>query len=63
MKPNAHVGEFWDEELMAAHVPMLQYADFDIEAKHKEIAVQGFYDFIKKEEEFAGETISSIRIK
>ena len=45
MKPNAHVGEFWDEELMAAHVPMLQYADFDIEAKHKEIAVQGFYNF------------------
>ena len=63
MKPNAHVGEFWDEELMAAHVPMLQYADFDIEAKHKEIAVKGFYNFIKKEEEFAGETISSIRIK
>ena len=48
---------------MAAHVPMLQYADFDIEAKHKEIAVKGFYDFIKKEEEFAGESISSIRIK
>ena len=63
MKPNAHVGEFWDEELMAAHVPMLQYADFDIEAKHKEIAIKGFYNFIKKEEEFAGEKISSIRIK
>ena len=39
------------------------YIDFDIEAKHKEIAIKGFYDFIKKEEEFAGETISSIRIK
>ena len=36
MKPNAHSEVFWDEELMANHVPMLQYADFDIEAKHKE---------------------------
>lgn len=57
MKPNAHSETFWDEELMANHVPMLQYADFDIEAKHKEIAVQGFYSFIKEEEQFAGEKI------
>ena len=41
---------------------MLQYADFDIEAKHKEIAIKGFYDFIKKEEEFAGEEIDCIRM-
>jgi UV DNA damage endonuclease len=57
MKPNAHSETFWDEELMAIHVPMLQYADFDIEAKHKEIAVQGFYSFIKDEEQFAGEKL------
>jgi len=57
MKPNAHSDTFWDEELMALHVPMLQYADFDIEAKHKEIAVQGFYSFIKDEEQFAGEKL------
>lgn len=57
MKCNAHSETFWDEELMALHVPMLEYADFDIEAKHKEVAVQGFYSFIKEEEQFAGENI------
>ena len=57
MKANAHSEMFWDEELMANHVPMLQYADFDIEAKHKEIAVQHFYSFIKEEERFAGEAL------
>ena len=59
MKPNAHSETYWDEELMARHVPMLEYADFDIEAKHKEVAVQGFYDFIKQEEEFAGEELKT----
>jgi len=57
MKPNAHSEMFWDEELMANHVPMLQYADFDIEAKHKELAVQHFYSFIKQEEQYAGEIV------
>jgi hypothetical protein len=61
MKANAHAEMFWDEELMAMHVPMLQYADFDIEAKHKEIAVQGFYSFIKEEERFAGESLVVMR--
>ena len=60
MKCNAHSETFWDEELMARHVPMLQYADFDIEAKFKEVAVQGFYDFIKSEEDFAGEPIIAV---
>ena len=60
MKPNAHSEVFWDEELMANHVPMLQYADFDIEAKHKEVAVLGFYNFIKDEEELAGEPLVAI---
>lgn len=57
MKPNAHSEMFWDEELMANHVPMLEYADFDIEAKNKEVAVQGFYSFIKQEEQYAGEIV------
>lgn len=57
MKPNAHSEIYWDEELMANHVPMLQYADFDIEAKHKEVAVQHFYKFIKQEEQFSGESL------
>jgi UV DNA damage endonuclease len=57
MKPNAHSDVFSDEELMARHVPMLEYADFDIEAKNKEIAVQGFYSFIKEEEGYSGELL------
>jgi len=57
MKPNAHSEVFWDEQLMANHVPMLEYADFDIEAKHKEVAVQHFYNFIKQEENYAGESL------
>ena len=60
MKCNAHSETFWDEELMARHVPMLQYADFDIEAKHKEVAVHGFYNYIKSEEDFAGEPIVAV---
>lgn len=57
MKPNAHSETFWDEELMAIHVPMLEYADFDIEAKNKEIAVQGFYKFIQEEQNYSGEQL------
>ena len=57
MKPNAHSETYWDEHLMANHVPMLEYADFDIEAKHKEVAVKGFYDFIKQEEQYSGEKV------
>lgn len=62
MKPNAHSETYWDEELMARHVPMLEYADFDIEAKFKEVAVQGFYEFIKTEEDFANEPVVAKRI-
>jgi UV DNA damage endonuclease len=62
MKPNAHAEIFEDEEHMARHVPMLQYADFDIEAKHKEVAVQGFYKYIKEEQEYAGEPLTAKRI-
>jgi UV DNA damage endonuclease len=62
MKPNAHSETYWDEYLMANHVPMLEYADFDIEAKFKEVAVKGFYDFIKQEEGFSGEKITTKRI-
>jgi len=57
MKSNAHSDIFWDEDLMGEHVHMLPYADFDIEAKHKEVAVQGFYKFIKEEEAYLGESI------
>jgi len=60
MKPNAHAGLLWDEDLAALIVPMLQYADFDIEAKNKEIAVQHFYSFVKEEENYAGEQIATI---
>jgi UV DNA damage endonuclease len=62
MKPNAHAELLWDEELLALTVPMLQYADFDIEAKHKEVAVLDFYKYIKEEEYYAGESISTINL-
>lgn len=57
MKPNAHSEMYWDEDLMANHVMMLEYADFDVEAKHKETAVQHFYSFIKDEEVYADQAI------
>ena len=61
MKPNAHSETYWDEHLMANHIPMLEYADFDIEAKFKEV-VQGFYKFIKEESILAGEPYNLKRI-
>ena len=36
--------------------------DIMIEAKHKEIAVKSFYNFIRKEEDFAGEEVACIRM-
>jgi hypothetical protein len=62
MKPNAHAELLWDEELLALTVPMLQYADFDIEAKNKEQAVQQFYAYIKEEEQYAGETLQVLTL-
>ena len=55
MKPNAHSETYWDRRLMANR-PIFKYADFDIEAKFKKVAVQGFYKFIKDEENFSGES-------
>jgi len=52
---NSHSDIYYDEDRMSRAVPMLEYADFDIEAKHKEVAVKHFYNFIKEEEEMAGE--------
>jgi len=62
MKVNAHADLLWDEELLALTIPMLQYADFDIEAKSKEQAVKLFYTFIKEEEHFAGEPLATLSI-
>jgi hypothetical protein len=62
MKCNAHSDVFWDEEHMSRHVPMLQYADFDVEAKNKEVAVDGFYNYIMAESDFAGEQLQAKRI-
>lgn len=53
-----HSEVLYDEELLSDWVPMLQYADFDIEAKHKEIAVNKAYAFIKQEELYAGEHLT-----
>lgn len=49
-----------DLDRLSIMAPMLQFADFDIEAKHKEIAVQHCYSFLKEEETFAGEPILAI---
>ena len=58
MKPNAHSDIYYDKELMSITVPMLQWADFDVEAKNKEQAVQHFYRYIKEEENYAGEPLT-----
>lgn len=57
MKPNAHSDIFHDEQLMSHCIPMLQYADFEVEAKNKEVAVNHFYKYIKEEEAMAGEAL------
>lgn len=62
MKPNAHAETLWDEELLSLQFPMLEYADFDIEAKNKEIAVIKAYNYFKEEESFLGETLSFKRL-
>lgn len=62
MKPNAHAETLWDEELLAITVPMLQYADFDVEAKNKEVATNKFYEYIKEEESYAGEPLATKRL-
>ena len=54
---NAHSDILHDRDRLAMLVPMLQFADFDIEAKHKEVAVQDAYNFIIQEELYAGEKI------
>jgi UV DNA damage repair endonuclease len=57
MKANAHSDIYHDEELMASTVPMLEYADFEVEAKHKEVAVNHFYTFIEEEQSLSGEKL------
>jgi UV DNA damage endonuclease len=54
---NQHSNILHDTDRLAAMTPMLEYADFDIEAKHKERAVQHAYAFFKEEEVYAGELI------
>ena len=55
---NQHSNILHDESRLAIMTPMLEYADFDIEAKYKEIAVKNAYSFFKKEEMYAGEPIT-----
>ena len=62
MKPNAHAEILWDEDLLSLQFPMLEYADFDIEAKNKEIAVNKAYDYFKEEEGFLGDTLTFKRL-
>jgi hypothetical protein len=46
MKCHAHADTLWDRSLIHLLIPMLEYADFDIEAKSKEVAVQDVYSYI-----------------
>ena len=62
MKVNAHSDIYYDEDLMSLAIPMLEYADFDVEAKNKEYAVARFYKYIKEEEELAGEPLKFKRL-
>jgi UV DNA damage endonuclease len=48
MKCHAHSDMLWDRDLVDILIPMLEYADFDIEAKHKEVAVQDLYNYVLK---------------
>jgi UV DNA damage endonuclease len=54
---NAHSYKFHDRDRLAMLVPLLEFADFDIEAKGKEVAVNDAYNFILEEENYAGEKL------
>jgi UV DNA damage endonuclease len=49
-----------DLDRLAIMTPMLQYADFDVEAKNKEIAVNHAYRFFKEEEMYSGEPLKAL---
>ena len=55
---NQHSDVLHDLERLAITTPMLEYADFDVEAKHKEVAVKHFYNYILEEEIYAGEKLN-----
>lgn len=59
---NQHSNMLHDRYRLSAMAPMLEYADFDVEAKHKELAVKDCYLFIKEEESYAGEKLSCKRL-
>lgn len=52
-----------DLDKLSELVPMLEWADFDIEAKNKEVAVHHAYNFILEEQMYAGEQIKVKRLK
>jgi UV damage endonuclease UvdE len=54
---NEHSEFLYDREKLETMIPMLQYADFDIEAKNKEAAVLDAYKYILEEENYAGEKL------
>ena len=48
---------------MSNAIPMLEYADFEVEVKHKEVAVNHFYDYIHAEQDMAGEMLQTKRLQ
>ena len=59
---NQHSEVLYDEERLSNMFPMLEYADFDIEAKNKEVAVLKAYNYFKEEEMYAGEPLKPKRL-
>lgn len=56
-RQNQHSEILYDEDRLSQMTPMLEYADFDIEAKHKEIAVQHAYKYFVEEQTYANEPL------
>jgi UV DNA damage repair endonuclease len=55
---NEHSDEFHDEFFASLAVPMLEYTDIECELKNKWTGVQNFYNYVKEEEQMAGENLS-----
>lgn len=63
VRANQHSDILHDRDRLAALAPLLEYADFEVEAKHKEVAVQDAYSYLLDEELYAGEPIQCKQTK
>lgn len=56
---NQHSDILHDRDRLAKLLPLLEYADFEVEAKNKEVAVQDAFLFLKEEAHYSGEPITA----